>query len=190
MIVIRGVFRGGAMGLSPPGPVKSFDFMGFSGPNGFWVPPLEREKKNLSPLDKFLNTPLVVISSNLPIQRGMPGSIVNPLNIISSNMFKLALQDTGIEKRWWLYSLCILDNLLRVPLLIGHITLLMESYFYTPPVQIQAVDVLRPKSVRKVIFYNLIVVLIQILEKECYSTHLSLETVRRITSRYSKNWRF
>ena len=27
--------QGGAMGLSPPGPVKSFDFMGFSGPNGF-----------------------------------------------------------------------------------------------------------------------------------------------------------
>jgi len=71
---------------------------GFQAPTGSESPPGKR-KKNLSPLDKFLNTPLVVISSNLPIQRGMPGSIVNPLNIISSNMFKLALQDTGIEKR-------------------------------------------------------------------------------------------
>ena len=41
----------------------------------------------------------------------------------------------------------------------------MKSYFYTPPVQIQAVDVLRPKSV---IVYNLIVVLKQILEKESF----------------------
>ena len=182
--------QGGGYGVKPPWTSEIFWFHGVFRPQRVLSPPPGKRKKNLSPLDKFLNTPLVVISSNLPIQRGMPGSIVNPLNIISSNMFKLALQDTGIEKRWWLYSLCILDNLLRVPLLIGHITLLMESYFYTPPVQIQAVDVLRPKSVRKVIFYNLIVVLIQILEKECYSTHLSLETVRRITSRYSKNWRF
>ena len=32
-------------GLSPPGPVKSIDFRGFSGPNGCWAPPPRKEKK-------------------------------------------------------------------------------------------------------------------------------------------------
>ena len=30
---------GGLWGLSPPGPVQSMDFRGFSGPNGCCVPP-------------------------------------------------------------------------------------------------------------------------------------------------------
>ena len=51
--------QGGLWGLSPPGPVNSFDFMGFSGPNGFRAPPGER-KKFKPPLAKFLNTPLLV----------------------------------------------------------------------------------------------------------------------------------
>ena len=43
----RGVFRGGGYGAKPPlRPVKSIDFKGFSGPNGFWAP---GKKKILSP---------------------------------------------------------------------------------------------------------------------------------------------
>ena len=48
-MTFRGVFRGGAMGAKPPpGQVKSIDFRGFSGPNGCYKAPLEREK-NVSP---------------------------------------------------------------------------------------------------------------------------------------------
>ena len=34
-----GAYSGGLWGLSSPGPVKSIDFRGFSGPNGCGAPP-------------------------------------------------------------------------------------------------------------------------------------------------------
>jgi len=49
----RRIQGGGLLGLSPPGPVKSVDFRGVSCP---W-----KEKNFKPPLDKFLNTPLIII---------------------------------------------------------------------------------------------------------------------------------
>ena len=41
--------------------MKSIDFRGFSGPKGCWVPPLERKRKNVTPLDKFLIRHLILL---------------------------------------------------------------------------------------------------------------------------------
>jgi hypothetical protein len=59
-MAFRGVFRGGAIGLSPfPGPVKSIDFREFSCPNGRWAPPPWKEKNLSPPFGKFLTMPLL-----------------------------------------------------------------------------------------------------------------------------------
>ena len=58
---LQGRIQGGLWGLSPPpGPVKSIDSRGFSGPNGCWAPPWKEKKFKPPPLDKFLNTPLII----------------------------------------------------------------------------------------------------------------------------------
>ena len=58
-IIHRDVLRGGVWGLSPsPGPIKSIDFRGFQNPTGAEPPWIE--KKISPPLDKFLNTPLLI----------------------------------------------------------------------------------------------------------------------------------